>query len=111
LAIAERCELAEQAFEIAKMIFRRGVRNSDGTGHRAQRQPDGRLAIRYKGADLPYRTFDKIRQVKQAAVVENKRLGPLLEMIRQQQMEQEPENRSRSGPTRRDQTGHMFSVG
>jgi len=37
--------------------------------------PDGRLAIRYKGADLPYRTFDKIRHVKQAAVVENKRLG------------------------------------
>lgn len=73
--------------------------------------PDGRLAIRYKGADLPYRTFDKIRQVKQADVVENKRLGPLLEMIRQQQMAQEPAKRSRRGPQRRDQTGHMFSVG
>jgi hypothetical protein len=73
--------------------------------------PDGRLAIRYKGADLPYRTFDKIRHVKQAAVVENKRLGPLLEIIHQQQLEQEPEKRSRKGPKRRDQTGHMFSVG
>ena len=72
--------------------------------------PDGRLAIRYKGVDLAYRTFDKIRHVKQAAVVENKRLGPLLEMIRQQQLQQ-PEKRSRSGPKRRDQTGHMFSVG
>ena len=30
--------------------------------------PDGRLAIRYKGADLPYRTFDKIRQVNQAGL-------------------------------------------
>jgi hypothetical protein len=26
--------------------------------------PDGRLANRYKDADLPYRTFDKIRHVK-----------------------------------------------
>jgi len=73
--------------------------------------PDGRLAIRYKGVDLPYRTFDKIRHVKQAAVVENKRLGPLLEIIHQQQLEREPEKRSRSGPKRRDQTGHMFSIG
>jgi len=73
--------------------------------------PDGRLAIRYKGADLPYRTFDKIRHVKQAAIVENKRLGPLLEMIRQDQLLREPEKRSRSAPKRRDQTGHMFSVG
>ncbi len=40
--------------------------------------PDGRLVIRYEGVDLPYRTFDKIRQVKQTAIVENKRLGSLL---------------------------------
>jgi transposase len=73
--------------------------------------PDGRLAIRYKGADLPYRTFDKIRHVKQAAVVENKRLGPLLEIIHQQQLEREPQKRTSSGPKRRDQAGHMFSVG
>ena len=38
--------------------------------------PDGRLAIRHQGVDLPYRTFDKLRQVNQAAIVENKRLGP-----------------------------------
>jgi len=37
--------------------------------------PDGRLVIRYEGVDLPHRTFDKIRQVKQTAIVENKRLG------------------------------------
>src|SRR3954468_2446115 len=34
--------------------------------------PDGRLAIRHKGRDLPYRTFDKLRRVDQAAVVDNK---------------------------------------
>jgi len=71
--------------------------------------PDGRLAIRYQGANLPYRTLDKIRHVKQAAVVDNKRLGPLLAMIRQSQQLQKPERRS--GPRRRDQAGHIFDVG
>jgi hypothetical protein len=44
--------------------------------------PDGRLAIRYKGVELAYRTFDKIRQVDQGAIANNKRLGPILAMIR-----------------------------
>ena len=73
--------------------------------------PDGRIAIRYKGEDLAYRTFDKIRKVNQAAVVENKRLGSLLEMIKTYQETQPQEKRSRKAPKRRDQTGHMFSVG
>ena len=38
--------------------------------------PDGRLSIRYKGVELAYRTFDKIRQVDQGAIADNKRLGP-----------------------------------
>ncbi|MCA3757895.1 MAG: ISNCY family transposase [Phenylobacterium sp.] len=73
--------------------------------------PDGRIAIRYQGADLAYRTFDKIRKVNQAAVVENKRLGSLLEMIMTYQDSQPQEPRSRKAPKRRDQTGHRFSVG
>src|SRR3954463_2998545 len=36
--------------------------------------PDGRLVIKHRGRPLPYRTFDKVRQVDQAAIVENKRL-------------------------------------
>src|ERR1700760_522044 len=40
--------------------------------------PDGRLAIRYRGLDLPYTTFDKLRQVSQGAIVENKHLGAAL---------------------------------
>jgi hypothetical protein len=40
--------------------------------------PDGRLTIRYRGVELAYRTFDKIRQVDQAAIADNKRLGPIL---------------------------------
>jgi hypothetical protein len=73
--------------------------------------PDGRIAIRYQGEELAYRTFDKIRKVNQAAVVENKRLGSLLEMIMTYQDSQPQEPRSRKAPKRRDQTGHMFTVG
>lgn len=73
--------------------------------------PDGRIAIRYQGEELAYRTFDKIRKVNQAAVVDNKRLGSLLEMIKAYQDTQPPEQRSRKAPKRRDQTGHMFRVG
>jgi hypothetical protein len=72
--------------------------------------PDGRLAIRYKGVELAYRTFDKIRQVDQGAITDNKRLGSVLAMIRDEQLRSEPEHRS--GPRRRDQRGtRLFKVG
>ena len=48
--------------------------------------PAGRLAIRYKGIELAYRTFDKIQQVDQGAIVENKRLGAALAFIREEQL-------------------------
>src|SRR5271168_3160176 len=56
--------------------------------------PDGRLAIRYRGLDLPYTTFDKLRQVSQATIVENKHLGAVLSHIRERQIER-AEARSR----------------
>ena len=34
--------------------------------------PDGGLSIRYKGVELAYRTFDKLRQVSQAEIVETR---------------------------------------
>jgi hypothetical protein len=72
--------------------------------------PDGRLAIRYRGVDLAYHTFDKIRQVSQAAIVENKQLGAALAFIREQQLRRQPERRS--GPRRRDQNhARLFKVG
>ena len=73
--------------------------------------PDGRLLIRYEGQELPYRTFDKIRQVKETNIVENKRLGSLLDLIKQSQEANPIEERTQKGPRRRDQTGHMFNVG
>jgi hypothetical protein len=47
--------------------------------------PDGRLEVRYKGRSMPYRTFDRLRRVTETAVLENKRLGGLLALIRQDQ--------------------------
>ena len=73
--------------------------------------PDGRLSIRYGGIDLAYRTFDNLRQVPQAAIVENKRLGAALAFIRQQQIER-AEARSAKAPRRRDQRdARLFKVG
>jgi hypothetical protein len=72
--------------------------------------PDGRLAIRYKGIELAYRTFDKLRQVSQAAIVENKQLGAALAFIREEQLRRGPGRRS--GPRRRDQhDARLFKVG
>ncbi len=73
--------------------------------------PDGRLSIRYQGVELAYRTFDKLRQVSQAAIVENKRLGAAL-AFRQEQLRREPEHRSHRAPRRRDQRdARLFKVG
>src|SRR5882757_1074256 len=72
--------------------------------------PDGRFAIRHNGVDLPYRTFDKRPQVNQAAIVENKRLGPVLAYIAEQQKKLDM-SRSAKAPRRRGQKNHMFKVG
>ena len=72
--------------------------------------PDGRIAIRHKGRDLPFRTFDKLQKVNQAAIVENKRLGEVLAYIAARQQEQ-TEGRSKKAPRRQGQAErHMFKV-
>jgi len=74
--------------------------------------PDGRLSIRYRGVELAYRTFDKIRQVDQGAIADNKRLGAVLAMIRDQHQRCEPGHRSQRAPRRRDQRdARLFKVG
>ena len=53
---------------------------------------------------------DKLRQVDQGAVVDYKRLGAVLALIRDQQPRRGPQ--SRSGPRRRDQRdARLFKVG
>src|SRR3954451_13532904 len=72
--------------------------------------PDGRFAIRHNGVVLHYRTFDKRPQLNQAALVENKRLGPVLAYIAEKQKELDM-SRSAKAPRRRGQRNHMFKVG
>ena len=72
--------------------------------------PDGRLAIRHGGVELAYRTFDKVRHVDQGAIADNKHLGAVLAMIRDEQLRRGPQ--PRSGPRRRDQgDARLFKVG
>ncbi len=72
--------------------------------------PDGRLSIRFKGVELAYRTFDKIRHVDQGAIADNKQLGAVLAMIHDEQLRRAPEHRS--GPRRRDQRdARLFKIG
>jgi hypothetical protein len=47
--------------------------------------PDGRLEVRSKGLLLPYRVFTKDQRVSHMAIVENKRLGHTLALIKAQQ--------------------------
>lgn len=73
--------------------------------------PDGRLAIKHNGLELPYRTFDRRQRVDQAAVVENKRLGSVLAYITERQKELDM-GRSKKAPRRRGQAErHMFKAG
>ncbi len=46
---------------------------------------DRPLEVRWKGALLPYRVFSKDQRVSHAAVVENKRLGHALTLVKAQQ--------------------------
>jgi hypothetical protein len=69
--------------------------------------PDGRVVISYKGHPLPYRTFDKARQITQGAIVDIKRLGTVLSVIKQSQ-EQNGVHRSQHAPRRLDQSDSIF---
>ena len=72
--------------------------------------PDGRLSIRHKGVDLPYRTFDRLQKVNRAAIVENKRLSAVLAFVAERQRERS-ETRSAKAPRRRGQAErHMFKL-
>lgn len=64
--------------------------------------PDGTIELRYDGLPLAYAVFDKVRQVKQAEVVSNKRLGAALKLIQEEQKEKSVQ-RSKRAPQRRGQ--------
>jgi len=80
--------------DLAKDLQRKRVRVFD--------YPDGTVAIKFQGNELPYSVFDKVRQVKQADIVSNKRLGSVLQIVKEQQRVKSAE-RSKSAPQRRGQ--------
>jgi transposase len=71
--------------------------------------PDGRLEVMHDGIILPYRTFDKLRSIQRAEVVENKRLDDILAFVSEMQSGRALQ-RSQSGPRRTGQANHMFGI-
>jgi len=68
--------------------------------------PDSTVAIEYQGRKINYSIFDKLSQLNQREIVENKRLGSVLAHIQQQHEELEQQNkrnRSQKMPSRRAQ--------
>jgi hypothetical protein len=74
--------------------------------------PDGRVEIQHDGVSLPYRLFDKMRQVNQAAVVDNKHLDAALTLAKQlQAITPHHSQRNNDAPPRRSQSTHLFPEG
>ena len=61
--------------------------------------PDVRFAVQFEGTPLPFRVFDRIQTVQPGPIVENKRLGAALALMKQQQASYAP-HRRRYDPAR-----------
>jgi hypothetical protein len=57
---------------------------------------DGQVDVRWKGLSLPYAAFDKEQRTSQAEVVENKRLGAALALVKARQDAPRPSPRVKS---------------
>ena len=73
-----------------------GVKEESDAGGRCFREPrrpyvelydfiDRPMEVRWKGVSLPYRVFSKDQRVSHTAIVENKRLGHALALVKAQQ--------------------------
>ena len=60
--------------------------------------PDGRIELWADGASLPYTTYDRLGEIDQGAIVENKRLGHVLELAAKVQVLRD--SRQTVGPSR-----------
>jgi Winged helix-turn helix len=72
--------------------------------------PDGRFAVQFEGISLSFRKFDKIQTVEPGEIVENKRLGAALAMVKQQQDAYEP-HRRRYHPARQRPPNNLEAPG
>jgi hypothetical protein len=72
--------------------------------------PDGRFAVQFEGVSLSFRKFDKIQTVEPGEIVENKRLGAALAMVKQHQDSYEPHQR-RYHPARQRPPNNLEAPG
>jgi hypothetical protein len=72
--------------------------------------PDGRFAVQFEGTPLPFRVFDKIQTVQSGTVVDNKRLGAALALVKEQQATYAP-NRRRHDPARQRPPNNLEAPG
>ncbi len=55
--------------------------------------PDGRFAVQFEATPLPFRIFDKIQTVQPGTIVDHKRLGAALALVKEQQASYAPQRR------------------
>ena len=72
--------------------------------------PDGRFAVQFEGTALPFTVFDKIQTVQPGAIVENKRLGAALALVKEQQAAFAPHKR-RKDPARQRPPNNLEAPG
>lgn len=72
--------------------------------------PDGRFAVQFEGTSVPFRVFDKIQTVTAGAIVETKRLGAALAMVKEQQAAYAP-NKRRHDPMRQRPPNNLEAPG
>ena len=66
-------------------------------------RPDGTIAIQYGHRKLGFKVFDKLEEVDQGQIVDNKRLGAVLKFAQAKQQQydrQQKRSRSKSAPKR-----------
>jgi len=72
--------------------------------------PDGRFAVQFEGTPLPFRVFDKIQTVQPGTIVDNKRLGAALALVKEQQAGYAP-HRRRYDPARERPPNNLEAPG
>jgi Winged helix-turn helix len=72
--------------------------------------PDGRFVVQFEGTSLAFRVFDKIQTVAPGAIVENKRLGAALALVKEHQARYAP-NQRRYDPARQRPPNNLEAPG
>jgi hypothetical protein len=80
------------SYDRKRLILERNANSEDLVGKYVDVYdfPDGRVEVRSRGLPLPYCVFSKDQRVSHTAIVENKRLGHALALIKAQQDSHRP---------------------